>query len=304
MVKNTKEVGLFRTKGKIGCERNTGMPDLLRKKKSCAEMDQKETEAVEQNQEFYIDSDGIRLHAKLDFPDNFGDRGPLMLLFHGFTGHMEEPHIVGARDAAEDAGLAVLRVELYGHGQSEGKFEHHTLYKWITNALSVMDYVKTLDFVTDLYLCGHSQGGLLAVLLAGMRPDDFRAVIPLSPALQIPEGAREGNLLGITFDPLHIPEKLPCWDGRSLDGDYVRTAQTIHVEDEISRYHGPVCIIHGDADETVPIATSILAAEQYENAVLETIPGDTHCYDDHLDEMKKSLKEFLLKKLAKPEKIG
>ena len=245
------------------------------------------------NKEFTIDSDGIPLHAKLDFPENFAGRGPLMLLFHGFTGHMEETHILAARDAARENGMAVLRVELYGHGKSGGSFAKHTLYKWVTGALSVMDYVKTLDFVTDLYLCGHSQGGLLAVLFAGMRPDDFKAVIPLSPALQIPDGAREGNLLGILFDPEHIPEELPCWDGRSLDGDYVRVAQTIHVEDEIDRYHGPVCIIHGDADETVPIETSVLAAKRYDHAVLEVILGDTHCYDYHLCEMKSRLKEFL-----------
>ena len=121
----------------------------------------------EEMEEFCIDSDGIRLHAKLDRVDDT-KKGPLCILIHGFTGHMEEDHIIAAQKAMNDAGVSVLRVEMYGHGKSDGKFRDHTLYKWVTNALSVVSYVKQLDFVTDLYLCGHSQGGLLTMLIGGM----------------------------------------------------------------------------------------------------------------------------------------
>ena len=42
--------------------------------------------------EFYIQDDGIRLHAKLDMPENMpaeGGKCPLVILIHGFTGQME-----------------------------------------------------------------------------------------------------------------------------------------------------------------------------------------------------------------------
>lgn len=256
-------------------------------------------EGTEMNQktekEFSIDCDGIRLHAKLDYPEGFEEKCPLMLLFHGFTGHMEERHILAIADTALEEGMAVLRVDSYGHGKSEGEFRNHTLYKWVTGALTAVDYAKQLDFVTDLYLCGHSQGGLLVALVAGMCQDVFKAVIPMSPALMIPENARHGSLLGQSFDPVHIPDTLVSWDGRELDGNYVRVAQTIHVEDEIDRYQGPVCLIHGDADEAVPLECSVQAAKRYANAVLEVIPGDTHCYDYHLELVCEKLKAFLEK---------
>jgi len=150
--------------------------------------------------EFFIDSDGTRLHAKLDRPKGL-TKGPLCILIHGFTGDMEEEHLIAARDAMTEAGVAVLRAEMYGHGGSDGEFRKHTLYKWVTNAIDVVNYAKSLDFVTDLYLSGHSQGGLLTMLVGGMFPDDFKAIIPLSPAWMIPENAREGIILGMTFDP-------------------------------------------------------------------------------------------------------
>lgn len=243
-------------------------------------------------QEFFIPNDGIKLHAKLDKPEGL-EKCPLCIVIHGFTGHMEERHIVAVSEAMNQMEVATLRVEMYGHGQSEGKFEDHTLYKWVTGALAVVDYAKTLDFVTDLYICGHSQGGLLTMLVAGMKRDDFKAVIPLSPAWMIPDRAREGTLLGRGFDPAHIPDMLEDGSLR-LNGNYARVAQTIHVEDEIRRYPGPVLIVQGDADEAVPLEYAQRAAELYVNAKLVVVPGDNHCFDHHLEMMTGAVRDFVM----------
>ena len=243
--------------------------------------------------EFYIDCDGTKLHAKLDRPEG-AEKGPLCILIHGFTGHMEEDHIIAAQKAMNEAGVSVLRVEMYGHGGSDGRFCDHTLYKWVTNALAAVRYAKTLGFVTDLYISGHSQGGLLTMLIGGMCADDFKAILPLSPAWMIPEQAREGNVLGALYDPKHIPEKVAS-DSWELSGDYIRVAQTIHVKDEIARYEGPVVIIHGDADETVPYSYAEKAAELYKNATLIPIHGDDHCFTKHLDQMADAIRKFFAK---------
>ena len=242
--------------------------------------------------EFYIDNDGIKLHAKLEMPEG-KEKCPLMIVVHGYTGDMEEAHIIGAANAAVECGFAALRVEMYGHGKSGGAFRDHTLYKWVTNMLAVVDHVRSYDFLTDLYLCGHSQGGLLVMLIAGMCPDRFRAIIPMSPAWMIPEYARAGEFLGAKIDPVNIPDEFIQNDEHLLSGNYVRVAQTIHVEDEIERYKGPVLIIHGDADEAVPYGYGVKAAKLYDNAKLVTIEGDDHCYNSHLDLVTEAIRDFL-----------
>ena len=243
----------------------------------------------------YIQDDGIRLNAKLDMPPGWqpGQRCPLVVVIHGFTGHIEETHITAVSKGINDVGFATLRVDMYGHGHSDGEFRKHTLYKWLTNALTVIDYARGLDFVTDLYLCGHSQGGLLVMLAAAMKHDIVKGLIPLSPAWMIPEIARGGELLGERFDPDHIPETLHGWNGLELDGNYARVAQTIHVEEAIDRYRGPVLIVHGDEDEAVPVEYGIRAAERYANGRLVLIPGDDHCYNHHLDQVLEAVREWL-----------
>ncbi|MCR4643544.1 MAG: lysophospholipase [Lachnospiraceae bacterium] len=247
----------------------------------------------------HIDCDGVKLNAYLDMPKNPADKCPLCIIIHGFTGHSEERHIVAVQEALNEIGVATLRADMYGHGKSDGKFEDHTLFKWLTNILAVVDYARSLDFVTDLYMAGHSQGGLAVMLAAAMERDRIKALIPLSPAAMIPEIARTGELLGIKFDPEHIPDELDAWDGRKLKGNYARVAQTIRVEDYVEKYTRPVLIVHGDRDEAVPYETSVVFSGQYKDCKLVTIPGDTHCYDHHLELVTEAVKDFMLEQMHK-----
>ena len=241
----------------------------------------------------FINCDGMRLNAKLEMPKRQAEKCPIVIIIHGFTGHMEERHIVAVSELMNELGFATLRADMYGHGISDGEFRDHTLYKWLTNAMTLVDYARKLDFVTDIFLCGHSQGGLTVMLAAALERDRIKGLIPLSPATMIPEGARKGELLDLEFDPDHVPDTLSSWDGRELGGNYVRVAQTIRVEDAIERYDGPVLLVHGDADEAVPVQCGIDAAKAYRNAKLVLIPGDTHCYDHHLDMVLDAVREWM-----------
>lgn len=251
----------------------------------------------------YITEDNIRLKATLDMPAENPEKCPLVIIIHGFTGYSEERHIAGAARVMNEKGYATLRVDMYGHGGSDGRFYDHTLFKWLTNAMTVIDYARKLPFVTDLYLCGHSQGGLTVILAAALKHEFIRGLIPLSPATMIPEQARQGELLGVKFDPDHIPEEIGGATDKdwTLSGNYLRAAQMIHVEDAFARYQGPVLLVHADTDEAVPYSCSEEAARAYRHASLVTIPGDTHCYDYHLDMVLDAIRAWL-PDAAAPEK--
>ena len=244
-----------------------------------------------------LNDDGILLHVELDLPNRHPEKLPLVILIHGFTGDMEEPHILGIRDAILETGCGVLRAELYGHGRSGGEFQKHNLFKWLNNLLTVADYAMKLPFVSELYLCGHSQGGLLVMLAGFMLRDRVSGLIPLSPAWMIPEQARAGCFLGIQFDPEQIPDQISLGPGEWLEGNYIRVAMTIDAEAAIRQYPGPVLLIHGTDDLTVQSHWSEKAAGLYANCRLALIPGDTHCYDRHLDQVIRVIQEWLEERL-------
>ena len=239
----------------------------------------------------YINDDGIRLSAVLEKPEG-AEKCPLVILLHGFTSAKDRPHNLLAAAAMREAGFATLRFDLYGHGESGGEFRKHTLWKWISNTMAVIDYVRGLGY-TELYLSGHSQGGLVAALVAGMEADRISGLILRAPAFMIPQCARDGRLLGQQIDPSHIPDSLPTIKGLTLEGNYIRVAQTIRVEDAADRFHNPVLILHGDEDDTVPPADSRRMAQLYKNCDLVLISGETHHFDRHPEQMRELIRNWL-----------
>ncbi len=243
------------------------------------------------SESFTIQDDGIALSAVLERPAE--ESSPLIIVLHGFTSAKNRPHTLAACEAMRSAGFATLRFDLYGHGESGGEFRKHTLYKWISNTLAVIRYARSLDFVTEIWLSGHSQGGLVASLVAGMEPDHIKGLILRAPAFTIPAGAREGNLLGYRFDPLRIPDEIKTIKSLTLDGEYVRVAQTLYVEEAIDRFQGPVLLLHGSVDDTVPVQDSMKNARRYRNCRLEILNGETHHFDQHPEQMKSIIRDWL-----------
>lgn len=248
---------------------------------------------MSENREFFINCDGIEIHSKLDFPKVELGKMPILVLFPGFTGHIEERHIIGIKDAANEVGFVVLRSELYGHGKSGGKFYDHSVLLWMAEAMRVIEYARNLSFISDVYVAGHSQGGLTAVLAAGLMNDIVKAVLPLSPAMNIPYDAKRGSILGVQFDEDNIPKEISS-DTWTLSSNYIRAAKMLPINEAISSYKKPVLIIHGNADEAVPYHFGKELSESYENAKLVTIEGDNHCYDYHLDKVLDAIKDFLI----------
>jgi len=240
-----------------------------------------------------LTDDGIALSAVVERPD--AERRPLVIHLHGFTSSKDKAHNIAACQAMGEAGFATLRLDLYGHGESGGEFKKHTLYKWISNTLTALDWARRQDFVTDIYLAGHSQGGLTAALAGGMAPDRVKGLILRAPAFMIPPCAREGKMLGGSFDPIHIPDEIQVMKGLTLEGNYIRVAQTLYPEKAVDRFPGPVLLIHGDADDTVPLRDSVEMAKRFRQCQLAVIPGETHHFDRYPEKMKAIIRDWLEK---------
>ena len=238
-----------------------------------------------------VTDDGIRLVGILERPS--AEPGPLVIVLHGFTSAKDRPHTIAACEAMREAGFATLRFDLYGHGESGGEFRKHTLHKWISNTLAVMDWAERQYSVTELWLSGHSQGGLTAALVAGAAPERVRGLILRAPAFMIPRCAREGEMLGVRFDPSQIPESFPTIKGLTLDADYIRSARAIRVEEAIDAFPGPVLLLHGEADDVVPFRDVETAAGRYRSCKLVLIPGETHHFDQAREQMKRVIRDWL-----------
>jgi len=206
-----------------------------------------------------------------------GEKCPLVMILHGFSGNKNEPHLSHMADELEKAGIASIRFDFNGHGESEGAFENMTVLNEIEDARCVYNYVRQLDFVSTVSLAGHSQGGVVSSMLAGqLGTDNVQCVVLMAPAAVLRDDAIRGNTMGVMYDPLNPPEYVEIFNGLKLGRDYIRTAFDLPIYETAEKYTGKVCLIHGTGDRVVPYTFSEHYNRVYKNAEMHIIPAEDH----------------------------
>ena len=180
-----------------------------------------------------------------------GQKCPAVVVMHGIMTTKDiypQPAIAKMLQAR---GIMAVTFDFNGHGCSYGSFTDMTIPKEKEDALKVIGYVSSLPFVSRTGLCGHSQGGVVSVLCAGELRERISAAVLMAPAAVCKDDALNGNIMGGVFDPANPPEVLKVMMHR-LGGNYIRTAQQLDIYGQASLYKGPLCVIHGEKDKTVP----------------------------------------------------
>ncbi|WP_125770550.1 alpha/beta hydrolase [Companilactobacillus furfuricola] len=228
-----------------------------------------------------IQRDGLTLRGTLTLPK--ADSFDLAILMHGFTsdrGMNPDQLLYQMADRLSAEGFATLRVDFNGHGQSDGAFEDMTVLNEISDGKAILDYARELSGVKKIYLVGHSQGGVVASMLAGYYSDSIERMILLAPAATLKDDALKGDTQGYTYDPQHIPDKLPIKKGLTLGGFYLRTAQTLPIYEVARQFRGPVQLVHGLDDMVVDPIASKRYDEVYEKSDLTLLPHADHGFTE------------------------
>lgn len=234
--------------------------------------------ASAQSEQVTIQGDHGKLSAILQRPDN-GKNVPLVILCHGFTADKNRPLLTDIANDLEQEGIASLRFDFNGHGQSEGNFSDMTVPNEISDAKHVYEYARKLPWVTSISLAGHSQGGVVASMTAGeLGTDKIKALALLAPAAVLREDAIRGILMGKQYDSSNPPAKIPVHDGLMLGRNYVKTAQTLPIYETASQYQGPVYMLHGLADVIVPYTYSLRYQRIYFHGKVDLVPNEDHSF--------------------------
>lgn len=190
---------------------------------------------------------------------------PAAIVMHGFNGNKDAWMMREISSRLNDAGIATIRFDFNGHGKSEGRFQDMTVPNEIEDAKKVYEYLKTRPEIGKIALVGHSQGGVVASMLAGRLQDKVSAVVLLAPAAVLKDDAIKGNLFGRHYDSENPPEYVEIF-GRRLGRDYVIAAKALPIYETAANFPGDVMVIHGMADKIVPASY----AERYKQVLPQT----------------------------------
>ena len=214
-----------------------------------------------------IDGSKGKLDARLYQPElKPGERCDLVILCHGLNADKNFPLLLEVADQLHAQGIATLEFDFNGHGKSEGRFSEMTIPNEIEDLEQVLAYAQDLRFVDDIALVGHSQGAVVAAMVAGKHPEDIKAVVALAPSSSVRDDIARGNLFGIEFNPLDPPDSLVLHNGIALGRRYLKTALYLPIFETSGKYHGNACIIQGNGDRLVPFTCGERFHQMWENS--------------------------------------
>lgn len=229
-----------------------------------------------------IQSRNLTLRGMLHVPDGAAGKLPVVCIFHGFTGNKMEPHFIFVKLSRmlEARGIASVRFDFGGSGESDGDFKDMTISNELEDAKSILNYVKTLDFVdkNNIGILGLSMGGAIGSMLAGECKEDIRALCLWAPAGNMAELIQRDR----TEEDLKLLRKTGYWDlgGLALGTSFLDDVLSLDIYEKAAPYDKNVLLLHGDKDSAVPLSTSEKYLEIYETkAVLHVIEGADHTFN-------------------------
>jgi pimeloyl-ACP methyl ester carboxylesterase len=146
-------------------------------------------------------------------------------------------------DVLTRQGLAVLRYDDRGTGESTGVFEDASRADLMSDAVAAFAYLRAREDISHVGLLGHSEGGLIAAMIAAERSDVAFVISMAGPALSEYDLTpiqlrRSGEAIGLPSD--EIEDQIALAKARldwALAGDFEALRASIR-EEMVALYAG------------------------------------------------------------------
>ena len=237
-----------------------------------------------------IESRGVEVPATLVTPDGL-DEYPLVFLAHGHGGSRDECYGYPAIAAAlAEQGIASLRVDFSGCGDSTESFQMNALSNMKTDALNAIAWAQENLPITKVGLFGYSMGGRITLELVA---DGFEAdaIALLAPAADTHAGfagmfelydeAKENGYVVYTTVYGQVQELSTLWFEDLLVYEEIDT-----LLDAVKANLGetPSLVIWGSDDSVVSPDTSAAVAEALGSQTIDAT-GNDHSYSFYSTEV-------------------
>ena len=227
--------------------------------------------------EITIKRDGLTLRGVLEGTDQL-ENERVAVLFHGFQGNRGTHPGKLLYDLSHELNrrsLATLRFDFAGCGESDGTFDQMTVLGELLDAMAILDFVRTKVKAKQVLVAGHSQGGVVAAMVAAAYRDLVDRLLLLAPAVSLKSDALKGECQGTSYDPNHVPLTVLV-NGIAVGGQYFRSAQLLPILETAAHYPGPALVMQGDADQVVSPKEAKELAAALPQGKLELLAGEDH----------------------------
>lgn len=236
--------------------------------------------------------DGQHLAGTLTTPQPASATDRAIVLVHGGGVTREEGgFFTRLADGLADAGVASLRFDLRGHGQSEGRQEELTLSIILNDIRVALDLLREITGARTVSLLGTSFTGGVCAYYAAKQPEEIARLVLFNPQL---------NYKRRTIDrrPFWVDDHLTDEAAAQLSAQgYLSHSPTLkhgralynevfwlRTHEALGEVQAPTLIVHGTKDTFVPVEASRAAVPLFQAPCrLVEIEGAQHGFAVHDD---------------------
>lgn len=255
--------------------------------------------------------DGLHLAGTLTLPRSPG--GAAAILVHGGGVTRDEGgFFTRLATGLADAGMAVLRWDLRGHGQSEGRQEDLTICSVANDIGAAICHARDQTAGSVVHLYGTSFAGGISAFFAAHNPGQVRSLTLANPLLDYKkrfiddkpywhDGRIHGDIAQVLAEQGFVEHSPTFRLGRPL------LNEVFHFDPGrvLSELTVPTLFVHGTGDTFVPIESSRAAVGQVTNAEVKLVEiGDAQhgfaVHDDpgYLQPQTRAWQEFVISTVA------
>jgi carboxylesterase len=242
-------------------------------------------------------------------------KGPAALCLHGFTGTPYE--VAPLAHALSAAGFSVSAPFLAGHGSDAATLAATRWPDWFASAETAFHQLREASGAGPVAVLGFSMGGLLALRMARLRPDDVSALVVLSAPLRLspwqtaatkawrrlPSFFRRGRLAlipkrgGSDVTDQDVRRENPGLRVMPIAGIAELVSLGDLVRRDLTFIKQPTLVVHGERDHTVAIQSSFELAGSLASDIVSRLwlPRSGHLVGVDVErvELARAVVEFL-----------
>jgi len=228
---------------------------------------------------WFKNSKGQKLCGVLHTPEGNGPF-PAVVLAHGLSSNKDRGSYTSIAESLLKEKIVTLRIDLYGHGESDGVLADITVSTGAASVTAAVDYLSTLENINKnkIGVFGSSYGGASTIAAASEDPR-IKTIVFKAPASDF----KQTPFLSQLSD-----KELKSWEQKgvayignkyTLKWSFYKDVLKTHPDQysEANKITAPALIIHGDKDTTVPLEHSRKLLESLSGVKkLEIIEGADH----------------------------
>lgn len=181
---------------------------------------------------------------------------PGVVICHGFAGNKIGKYRIYVSIAQQlaQAGIATLRLDFRGSGESEGEFSEMTIDGEVSDTLKGLDYLRSLPEIDPnrVGLIGNSFGGAVATL-AAQRDQQVRSLALLAPLFNSDQWRQKWeSLKGNMAEPSAQREMQRILEGNSPGPAFYHSFFQLNLEVPLTQLKKvPLLLVYSEKDERV-----------------------------------------------------